>query len=73
VAALQQGEAIETIGLMGLVASAVQIAAGVVVFGDPLSPTLLGLILQAGAFAMVCTSALLLPVPRDAPRRHAIA
>ena len=61
VAALQGGGAIETIGLMGLVANAVQIVGGVVVFGDPLSPTPLGLALQALAFAMVCLSALLLP------------
>ena len=39
VAALQRGGAIETIGLMGLVANATQIAGGVLVFGDPLSPT----------------------------------
>lgn len=61
VVALQSGEAIETIGLMGLVANATQIAGGVLVFGDPLSANPLGLGLQATAFAMVCTSALLLP------------
>jgi drug/metabolite transporter (DMT)-like permease len=61
VAALQGGEAIETIGLMGLVANATQIAGGVLVFGDPLSPSPLGIALQATAFAMVCLSALLLP------------
>jgi drug/metabolite transporter (DMT)-like permease len=61
VAALQGGQAIETIGLIGLVANATQIAAGVLVFGDPLSANPLGLALQASAFAMVCASALLLP------------
>jgi drug/metabolite transporter (DMT)-like permease len=61
VAALQRGGAIETIGLMGLVANATQIAGGVLVFGDPLSPTPLGIALQATAFAMVCLSALLMP------------
>ena len=61
VAALQRGGAIETIGLMGLVANATQIAGGVLVFGDPLSPTPLGIVLQATAFAMVCLSALLMP------------
>jgi drug/metabolite transporter (DMT)-like permease len=63
VLALQSGEAIETIGLMGLVANATQIVGGVLVFGDPLSPSPLGLVLQATAFAMVCVSALLLPSP----------
>jgi drug/metabolite transporter (DMT)-like permease len=69
VAALQGGQAIETIGLIGLVANATQIAAGVLVFGDPLSADPLGLALQASAFAMVCGSALLLPSrsPRPIP------
>lgn len=61
VAALQGGEAIETIGLIGLVANASQIAGGVLVFGDPLSANPLGVALQATAFLMVCASALLLP------------
>jgi drug/metabolite transporter (DMT)-like permease len=63
VAALQGGGAIETIGLMGLVANAVQIVGGILVFGDPLSPSPLGIALQGTAFAMVCLSALLLPAP----------
>jgi drug/metabolite transporter (DMT)-like permease len=61
VAALQGGQAIETIGLIGLVANATQIAGGVLVFGDPLSADPLGIALQTTAFAMVCASALLLP------------
>ena len=61
VAALQKGQAVETIGLIGLVANATQIAGGVLVFGDPLAADPLGLVLQATAFAMVCGSALLLP------------
>jgi len=61
VAALQKGQAVETIGLIGLVANATQIAGGVLIFGDPLSADPLGLTLQVAAFAMVCASALLLP------------
>ncbi|MEX2108228.1 MAG: hypothetical protein WD827_05000 [Solirubrobacterales bacterium] len=64
VAALQRGGAIETIGLMGLVANAAQIAGGVIVFGDPLSTDPVGLVLQVMAFAMVCASALLIPSQR---------
>lgn len=60
-AALQRGGAIETIGLMGLVANAAQIVGGILVFGDPLSTDPLGLALQTTAFAMVCASALLIP------------
>ncbi|MDQ3724930.1 MAG: hypothetical protein M3335_03390 [Actinomycetota bacterium] len=61
VAALQRGGAVETIGLMGLVANATQIAGGVLVFGDPLPTDPTGIALQAIAFGMVCLSALLLP------------
>ncbi|HEU4600102.1 MAG TPA: hypothetical protein VFS26_10155 [Solirubrobacterales bacterium] len=70
VAALQSGGAIETIGLMGIVANATQIVGGIVVFGDPLSPSPIGIALQLSALAMVCLSALLLPssVDRDARR-----
>ena len=64
VAALQRGGAIETIGLMGLVASAAQIASGVVVFGDPLASGTVGIGLQATAFGLICVSALLLPPSR---------
>jgi drug/metabolite transporter (DMT)-like permease len=71
VTALQGGGAIETIGLMGLVANATQIVGGILVFGDPLSPSPFGIVLQGAAFAMVCLSALLLPSPlarRAAPQ-----
>ncbi len=61
VVALQSGGAIETIGLMGIVANATQILGGILVFGDPLSPSPLGITLQITALAMVCLSALLLP------------
>ena len=63
-AALQGGGAIETIGLIGLVANAAQIVAGVLVFGDPLAASPIGLVLQGSAFAMVCASALLIPARR---------
>jgi len=66
VAALQRGGAIETIGLMGLVASAAQILSGVVVFGDPMASGSVGIGLQATAFALVCLSALLLPPSQQA-------
>lgn len=70
VAALQGGGAIETIGLMGLVANATQIVGGILVFGDPLSPSPLGITLQITAFAMVCLSGLLLPASQ--PRQLAL-
>jgi hypothetical protein len=66
VGSLQRGGAVETIGLMGLVASAAQILSGVIVFGDPLASGSLGISLQAAAFCLVCASALLLPPSRTA-------
>jgi drug/metabolite transporter (DMT)-like permease len=72
-AALQRGGAIETIGLMGLVANAAQIAGGVLVFGDPLSTHPLGLTLQVVAFAMVCASALLIPARLGGTKPLAVA
>jgi drug/metabolite transporter (DMT)-like permease len=72
-AALQRGGAIETIGLMGLVANAAQIVGGVLVFGDPLSTDPLGLTLQAMAFAMVCASALLIPARLNDAKSLAVA
>jgi drug/metabolite transporter (DMT)-like permease len=66
--ALQRGSAIETIGLIGLVANAAQIVGGVFVFGDPLSDSPVGLVIQVSAFALVCASALLIPGRTPAPR-----
>jgi drug/metabolite transporter (DMT)-like permease len=65
-AALQRGGAIEMIGLIGLVANAAQITGGILVFGDPLASSPVGLVLQGTAFAMVCGSALLIPSRRPA-------
>ena len=52
---------------MGLVANAAQIVGGILVFGDPLSASPLGIVLQGLAFAMVCLSALLIPSRRRLP------
>jgi len=71
VASLQRGGAVETIGLMGLVASVAQILSGVVVFGDPLATGAVGIGLQATAFGLVCASALLLPPSRAGATRPA--
>lgn len=73
VVALQSGGAIETIGLMGLVANATQILGGVLVFGDPIASGPLGITLQGSAFALVCVSALLLPPRQPAPARRPAA
>lgn len=67
VAALQRGGAIETIGIMGLVANVSQIVGGILVFGDPIASGPVGLGLQATAFVLVCASALLLPARETRP------
>jgi drug/metabolite transporter (DMT)-like permease len=72
VAALQKGEAVETIGTMGLVANATQIAGGFVVFGDPLPGDPAGAAVQLGAFAMICVSALLLPGRNESAAQPAV-
>lgn len=72
IAALQSGGAIETIGVIGLVANTTQILGGILVFGDPIASGPLGISLQASAFALVCVSALLLP-PRAAGSAPAAA
>jgi hypothetical protein len=63
VRALQEGEAVPVIALTGLAANVSNIAGGVIVFGDPLAGSPIGLCLQALAFLMICAAALLAPSP----------
>jgi drug/metabolite transporter (DMT)-like permease len=63
VRALQEGEAVPVIALTGLAANVSNIAGGVIVFGDPLAGSPVGLCLQALAFVMICSAALLAPSP----------
>src|SRR6478752_2966286 len=57
VRALQEGEAVPVIALTGLAANISNIAGGVIVFGDPLAGSPVGLCLQALAFLMICAAA----------------
>jgi hypothetical protein len=63
VRALQEGDAVPVIALTGLAANVSNIAGGVIVFGDPLAGSPIGLCLQALAFLMICAAALLAPTP----------
>ena len=60
---LQDGEAVPVIALTGVAANVSGIAGGIVVFGDPLPGTALGMVLQAVAFLLVIVAAALTPAP----------
>jgi drug/metabolite transporter (DMT)-like permease len=60
---LQEGEAVPVIALTGAAANVAGIAGGIVVFGDPLPGSALGVALQALAFLLVIVAAALTPAP----------
>jgi drug/metabolite transporter (DMT)-like permease len=65
---LQEGEAVPVIALTGVAANVAGIAGGIVVFGDPLPGSALGIVLQAVAFLLVIVAAALTPAPVRAAR-----
>jgi drug/metabolite transporter (DMT)-like permease len=71
---LQDGEAVEVIAITGTAANISCIAGGIIVFGDPMPGTVLGIIVQAFAFVLVVTASALTPAPvRSAEGRAAAA
>ncbi|HYV15037.1 MAG TPA: hypothetical protein VE972_03365 [Conexibacter sp.] len=60
---LQDGEAVPVIALTGVAANVTGIAGGIIVFGDPLPGSAIGIVLQAFAFALVIVAAALTPAP----------
>ena len=65
---LQDGEAVEVIAITGTAANIACIAGGIIVFGDPMPGTVLGIVLQAFAFVLVVAASALTPAPRSAQR-----
>jgi hypothetical protein len=65
---LQDGEAVPVIAITGTAANISCIAGGIIVFGDPLPGTALGIVLQATAFIMVVVASALTPAPLRAAR-----
>ncbi len=61
---LQIGHAVPVIAVTSIAANAVTIAAGPIVFDDPLPDTTLGLVARFAAFALVITAAALTPAPQ---------
>ena len=65
---LQEGEAVPVIAVTGTAANIAGIAGGIVVFGDPLAASPIGVRLQALAFVLVVVAAALMPAPVRAAR-----
>jgi multidrug transporter EmrE-like cation transporter len=60
---LQDGDAVPVIALTSTAANVSGIAGGIIVFGDPLPGSALGVVLQAFAFLLVIVAAALTPAP----------
>ena len=63
---LQDGEAVEVIAITGTAANISVIAGGIIVFGDPMPGTTLGIVVQAVAFTLVIVASALTPAPTRA-------
>jgi drug/metabolite transporter (DMT)-like permease len=60
---LQDGEAVPVIAVTGTAANIAGIAGGIIVFGDPMPASPIGVALQAFAFVLVVVAAALMPAP----------
>jgi hypothetical protein len=60
---LQDGEAVPVIAVTGTAANIAGIAGGIIVFGDPMAGSTLGITLQALAFVLVVVASALMPAP----------
>ena len=63
---LQDGDAVEVIAITGTAANVSCIAGGIIVFGDPMPGTTLGIVVQALAFVLVIVASALTPAPTRA-------
>lgn len=60
---LQDGEAVPVIAVTGTAANIAGIAGGIVVFGDPMAGSPVGVMLQALAFLLVIVASAMMPAP----------
>jgi hypothetical protein len=60
---LQDGEAVPVIAVTGTAANIAGIAGGIIVFGDPMAGSPLGVALQALAFVLVVVASAMMPAP----------
>jgi hypothetical protein len=70
---LQDGEAVPVIAVTGTAANIAGIAGGIIVFGDPMAASPLGIVAQALAFILVILASALMPAPLSASRRGTVA
>jgi hypothetical protein len=69
---LQDGDAVPVIAVTGTAANIAGIAGGILVFGDPMAGSALGVVAQALAFVLVIAASALMPAPRSAHGRAAV-
>ncbi|HEY4427596.1 MAG TPA: hypothetical protein VGN08_05280 [Solirubrobacteraceae bacterium] len=60
---LQDGDAVPVIAVTGTAANIAGIAGGIIVFGDPMAGSPLGVVLQSLAFVLVVVASALMPAP----------
>jgi drug/metabolite transporter (DMT)-like permease len=70
---LQEGEAVPVIAATSTAANVSCILGGIIVFGDPMPSDAMGIVVQAFAFVLVCTAALVTPPPVRAAAANAHA
>jgi hypothetical protein len=69
---LQKGEAVPVITLTSAAANVTAISGGILVFGDPLAHTPVGLVIQSFAFVLVLVAAWLTPAPLRLARAETV-
>src|SRR4029077_14075740 len=60
---LQDGEAVPVIAVTGTAANIAGIAGGIIVFGDPMAGSPIGIAMQCAAFVLVVLASALMPAP----------
>jgi hypothetical protein len=60
---LQDGEAVPVIAVTGTAANIAGVAGGIIVFGDPMPGSVVGIVVQSLAFVFVLVAAALMPAP----------
>jgi hypothetical protein len=68
---LQDGEAVSVIAITGTAANIAGIAGGIIVFGDPMPGTAVGVAVQGVAFVLVVIASALTPAPVRSVERAA--
>jgi hypothetical protein len=70
---MQEGDAVPVIAITGTAANVTSIAAGILVFGDPLPGSTVGIVLQGFAFLLVIIASALTPAPSGSAAATAAA